>query len=152
MKGSKEDRTEQNPRNQQARRQRLSADVSVCQRSSAMSAHTDTDTDTDKRSKPNGLSENPRLSPVPYQQIIDLYHEKLPKLPKVVKLTEGRKRHIRARWKGDAGDIKFWSDYFDHAASSDFIHGKNDRGWFADIDFLIREDVMTKMQEGKYHA
>lgn len=101
---------------------------------------------------PNGLCEKPKVSPVPYQKIIDLYHEILPRLPKVAKLSEKRKRAIRSRWKGDADNLDYWRQYFRHAASSKFLHGQNDRGWIADIDFMIREDVMIKMQEGKYHG
>lgn len=106
----------------------------------------------DKNSSPGGESGDPKAAPVPYQKIIDLYHETLPKLPKVAKLSEKRKRAIRARWKDDADNLDYWREYFKHAASSKFIHGQNDRGWVADIDFMIREDVMIKMQEGKYHG
>lgn len=101
---------------------------------------------------PNGGCGNSKSSPVPYQRIVDLYHELLPRLPKVVKLSEKRKRAIRSRWKDDADNLDYWKSYFRHAATSKFLHGQNDRGWLADIDFLTREDVMIKMQEGKYHG
>jgi len=95
-------------------------------------------------------------APIPYQAIIDLYHEILPMLPRVVKLTEKRRSHIRARWQGDAQDLDWWKDYFQVVTTSKFLTGQANptlgRPVFrADIDFLIREDVMTKTQEGKYH-
>jgi uncharacterized protein YdaU (DUF1376 family) len=102
-------------------------------------------------------SSKPKVSTCPYQKIVDLYHEKLPMLPKVVRITDKRKSHIRARWNGDADNMKFWSDYFDAVSRSKFLTGQaqptQGRPVFrADIDFLIREDVMIKTQEGKYHA
>lgn len=89
--------------------------------------------------------------PVPYLKIIDLYHTHCPKLPRVVKVTDKRKRAIGARWKDDADNLEYWEAYFKHAAKSKFLHGNNDRGWKADIDFLITERAMVGMQEGKYH-
>ena len=76
-------------------------------------------------------------------------------LPRVVKLTEKRKSHIRSRWRGDADNLKFWEDYFDHVSQSKFLTGRTNptngrKVFMADIDFLIREDVIVKTQEGKY--
>ncbi|MCP4186023.1 MAG: hypothetical protein GY763_00305 [Gammaproteobacteria bacterium] len=103
-----------------------------------------------------GMSKPSSVSPCPYQKIVDLYHEILPTLPRVVKLTDKRKSHIRSRWKGDADNLKFWEDYFNHVGRSKFLTGQahptNGRKVFmADIDFLIREDVIVKTQEGKYN-
>lgn len=106
----------------------------------------------DKEYSPNGECGNSKSSPVPYQKIIDLYHEHLPKLPKVIKISEKRKRAIRARWKDDADNLEFWEAYFKHAATSRFLNGQNDRNWMADIDFLISERAIIGMQEGKYHG
>lgn len=107
---------------------------------------------TNSNNSPNGECGNSKSSPVPYQRIVDLYHQHLPKLPRVVKISTKRQRAIRARWKDDADNLEYWEAYFKHAATSKFLHGQNDRGWTADIDFLTREDVMIKMQEGKYHG
>jgi len=95
-------------------------------------------------------------APVPYQAIVDLYHKILPMLPRVVKITDKRKSHIRARWNGDAQDLDWWKDYFEFVAASKFLVGQAQPSlgrpvFRADIDFLIREDVMIKTQEGKYH-
>lgn len=97
-------------------------------------------------------SEKPAASsPVPYQKIVDLYHEHCPKFPRVVKLSAKRKKHMSARWKDEADNLEFWATYFKHAATSNFLGGSNDRSWKADIDFLISERAMIGMQEGKYH-
>ena len=92
-----------------------------------------------------------RSSPVPYQKIVDLYHEHCPQFPKVIKLSTKRKKHMSARWKDEADNLEFWMNYFKHAATSKFLGGNNDRAWTADIDFLISERAMIGMQEGKYH-
>lgn len=96
-------------------------------------------------------------TPCPYQQIIDLYHEKLPMLPKVVTLSETRKASIKARWNNGAPNLKFWEDYFDSVSESKWMTGQVDpspgrKQFIADIDFLIRESTIIKTQEGKYHG
>jgi len=96
-------------------------------------------------------------TPCPYQQIVDLYHKKLPMLPKVVTLSDARKTSIKARWNNGASNMKFWEDYFDTVAESKFMTGRVDptpgrKQFVADIDFLIRESTIIKTQEGKYHG
>jgi hypothetical protein len=94
--------------------------------------------------------EDKKPDPVPYQEIVDLYHKVLPDLPKVVKLTDKRKRAIRNRWHRDLETRTDWALYFKDAARKPFLFGRNDRGWVANFDFLLREQTITFMQEGKY--
>lgn len=35
---------------------------------------------------------------------------------------------------------------------SDFLMGDNDRGWKANIDWLVKPDKMAKLIEGGYHG
>ncbi len=102
---------------------------------------------------------------VPYQKIVDLYHEHCPTLPRVKALSDKRKAHLRSRWttfevlRGEgkkAELIKFdsldnWVRYFkfitDHCP---FMLGKNDRAWLANFDFCIRESAMVDVMENKY--
>lgn len=116
--------------------------------------HTEADTDTDKSKE---IVISPKSDPVPYQAIIDLYHEKLSGLPKVAKLTSKRKSQIRQRWSTDIGTIEQWGFFFDHVADSDFLMGKkpptNGRPAFrADIEWLTNETNFTKIAENKYHV
>jgi len=104
-----------------------------------------------------GVKTSAKSSPCPYQQIVDLYHEKLPMLPRVVTLSDGRKRAMKARWSNGASNMKFWMDYFDSVSESKFLTGHVDpspgrKQFVADIDFLIRESTIIKTQEGKYHG
>ncbi len=105
---------------------------------------------------------------VPYQSIVDLYHELCPQLPTVKVLSDKRKAQLRARWKtfefmrgiGKPGEpkvlIKFneletWQRYFIFITEQcPFMAGNNDRGWVANFDFVIRESGMINVMENKY--
>ena len=83
------------------------------------------------------------------KQIIDLYHQICTSLPKVVKLTESRKKSINARFK-EGITLEMFKEAFTKAQNSSFLTGNNDRGFKADIDFLINANSLTKTLEGKY--
>ncbi|MCH9730665.1 MAG: YdaU family protein [Actinomycetia bacterium] len=98
-----------------------------------------------------------RRSTCPYQKIVDLYHEHLPMCRQVASLTAARKSSIRARWESDMPDLETWGKYFAYASRSQFLTGQvepsNGRKRFqADLDWLIRESNVTKVEEGKYHG
>ena len=111
---------------------------------------------------PTGACDSSRKSPsvdaIPYQKIIDLYHEILPGLPKVQKLTTKRRGQIRARWKsGDIGNLAEWREFFQFVGQSKFLTGQaqpmNGRPVFcADIEWLTNETNFAKVWEGKYHG
>jgi hypothetical protein len=98
------------------------------------------------------------IPPCPYAEILDLYHKILPMCPAVIKLTDARKASIRARWRADGDNLKFWEDYFTAVSESRFLTGRTDpangrsRPFVADIDFLIKPSTLVKVQEGKYHG
>lgn len=87
----------------------------------------------------------------PYAEIVNLYNEICISLPKVVRTTDNRKTHIKARWK-EYGDIETFKTLFTKAEQSDFLtHRKpNDRNWKADFDWLINQQNMAKVLEDKY--
>ena len=98
-----------------------------------------------------------KLSATPYQKIVDLYHETLPELPRVAKLTKTRKGYIQQRWKEDMPELKNWGNFFDYVKQSDFLTGKvngsGDRPPFrADLEWLIKPSNFVKIAEGKYHV
>ena len=92
----------------------------------------------------------PAVDRCPYDDILRLYHDLLPMLPGVRSLTVKRKSAIRERWRHDLPTLADWGNYFTDVAQTPFMHGQNGRGWHATIDFLIREDAVTKMQENFY--
>lgn len=83
-----------------------------------------------------------------YDSVIEIYNFNCPNLPKVQKITDKRKTAIN----------KFLKEYTEEqfieickiANNNDFLMGKNDRGWKADFDFLMRVDKATSILEGKY--
>ena len=111
---------------------------------------------------PNGTcgfsDEKPPSEKIPYQKIIDLYHEVLPGLPSVQKLTSKRRGQIHARWKsGDIANLDEWREYFEFVGQSKFLTGKaqpvNGRRVFcADIEWLTNETNFAKVWEGRYHG
>lgn len=114
------------------------------------------DADGDQAGNSSNVIQHPRYDPVPYQQILDAYHELLPMLPRVAALTDKRKSAIRARWKsGELPDIETWRTYFSDVRESDFLCGRvqpsqGRKTFFADIDFLTNQTNFVKFQEGKY--
>lgn len=100
----------------------------------------------------------PKADPIPYQKVVDLYHQTLPTLPKVVKLSAKRKSQIGARWRsGDIPDLETWQEYFEFVSRSDWLMGKvepsNGRKRFvADLEWLTNESNFIKTWENKYHG
>ena len=94
----------------------------------------------------------------PIQEIVDLYNEKLPMLPRVTVVNDSRKRAISARWREvvttDKLDrekgLEFFNWYFDMIGQSKFLTGKA-KNWKADIDFLFNPSKFPRIIEGVYH-
>lgn len=128
--------------------------------------HTDTDTEAETDTKDQvqeGISAPPPPPEVkterkiPFQEIISLYEEILPELPKVAKLTEKRKGYIRQRWQQDMPNLKNWETFFKFVKKSKFLTGKvvgqNGRPPFrADLEWLCNPTNFTKIAEEKYHV
>ena len=95
--------------------------------------------------------EQKELPPTPYEKIKTLYNTFCLSLPQVRAMSEKRKRHLRARWRQFACDLTAFEEVFRKVEASEFCKGKNDRGWRADFDWLIKNDHnMVKVLEGKY--
>ncbi|MDY4297537.1 MULTISPECIES: hypothetical protein [unclassified Xanthomonas] len=91
------------------------------------------------------------MPPCPHNEIIALYHEKLPALRSVQSWTDTRAKHLQARWREDAErqSLDWWGRFFDYVAKSDFLMGrKND--FSADLEWLIAPRNFAKVIEGKY--
>ena len=109
---------------------------------------------------PDKLPDKPTSKPiqVPIKKIVELYHELLPELPKVQKLTDTRKKQISARWKsGDIGDLDEWREYFEFVRGSRFLMGRSPPStghklFVADLEWLTKESNFVKVWEGKYHG
>lgn len=81
-------------------------------------------------------------------KVVDMYHAHCPSLPKIRVITDKRKQAIQKICK--LYDLETIKEVFDLIEKSDFCTGKNDRGWTADLDFILREDKFANILEGKY--
>lgn len=73
---------------------------------------------------------------VEVQRTYDLFVEKFDKNPNTFKLTPKRQKKIKTRLK-DCGESML-RQAIENTAKNEFYRGKNDRGWKADLDFIIR--------------
>lgn len=91
-------------------------------------------------------SEN--MTPV-YEAFVAMYHQYLPELPRIEKLSEKRKRLINARWK-EHKSYEFWEEYFYTARDQTWLIGDNQRGWRANFEWLLIESNFIKVLEKYY--
>jgi len=70
-------------------------------------------------------------------------------LPKAEKMTGGRLRKAKQRIR-EYPDLASWQRALKHIADTPFLRGTNDRGWRANIDFLLQAESFTKLTEGSY--
>lgn len=89
----------------------------------------------------------------PHQEIISLYHELCPTLPRVRQWTPKRQKQLRARWLSskDYQDTEWWREFFKYIAGKcPHLTGKNDRQWTADLEWICKEENFVKIVEGRY--
>ncbi|MTI70056.1 MAG: hypothetical protein FH751_07375 [Firmicutes bacterium] len=90
-------------------------------------------------------------SNIPYFKIKDLFNAICISLPRIIKLTDRRKKKIKERWIKFKGDIKVFKKVFLKVQESSFCKGNNNFNWKVTIDWLIDSDInMIKVLEGTY--
>lgn len=112
----------------------------------------------------NAVSDVWKCPPCPHEEIVRLYGEHLPQLPRCIALNDQRRSHIGARWRQVCVDAKFsraegldwFSDFFRDVSRSRFLTGnggpgKDGRIWRADLDWLMNPTNFLKVFEGRYH-
>ena len=99
-----------------------------------------------KKDISNEISQKDRF---PYQEITDLYNRICTELPAYVKLSESRKKEIRARL-ASGYTVEDFKTLFQKTKESSFLTGGNNRNWIAGFDWLIRDGNMAKVLEGNY--
>ena len=90
----------------------------------------------------------PEISNKP-QQLADRYNAICTNLPKVVRLTDKRCLTVR-RIYSKGYTTEQLDEAFRRAQASSFCAGQNDRHWKADFDWLLNENNLVKVLEGKY--
>lgn len=94
---------------------------------------------------------------VPYQKIVDLYHQILPNNPQCKKLSQKRRGQIAARWREELPDLQIWQKYFEHVRKSKFLTGKCEpapgrQRFCATLEWLTNESNFLKTWENLYHG
>lgn len=100
------------------------------------------DTDTKEDSAASRLT-------VPVQEIFDAYNEICVSLPHAETITQMRRKAIHARYI-EVKDVEKFKAVFRKAQESAFLTGRNDRGWRADLDWILKPANFTKIAEGNY--
>lgn len=85
-----------------------------------------------------------------FDDVISKYNTICFNLPSVYKLTDKRKKAISAFLKQMT--LEEFENACEKANNTPFLIGKNDRGWKADFDFIIKPDNTARIIEGKYHS
>ncbi|MFA5186470.1 MAG: hypothetical protein WC551_08345 [Patescibacteria group bacterium] len=112
---------------------------------------TPSDTDTDTDTGETGVVKGEKPESVPYQEMIEKYHQICcPTLPRVEKLSEARRKLIRARWR-EHPHWEFWEDFFKRVVGSTRLRGESsDRKWRASLFWCLKEENFLKILEGHY--
>ena len=83
-----------------------------------------------------------------YQLIADMYNATCVSFPKLTKLSDKRKKAIKARL--NTYEVEDFQKLFEMAEASSFLKGKNKRNWAATFDWLITDANMAKVLDGNY--
>lgn len=92
----------------------------------------------------------------PHQDIVDLYHEILPELPRVKVWDEQRQGFLRSRWREDAKrqNLDWWRRFFTAVRTSPWlmgqVPGREGRVFVCTLEWLIRPTNFRKVIEGHY--
>lgn len=84
-----------------------------------------------------------------YQLIADMFNEICISFPKITKLSDRRKKTIRARMN-QGYTAEDFRRLFESAEASSFLKGGNSRDWSASFDWLIQDGNMAKVLDGNY--
>ena len=98
------------------------------------------------------LKPKPRGIDCPYSDIAELWNEICTSLPRVVELSETRKKAIKARWKESdlRQNLDWWRDLFKSIEASDFLTGRTGKGGRFGFDWFMSPKNMLKTIEGNY--
>ena len=104
-----------------------------------------------EQSSPNNKENNIldiKENKIPYLKIRDMYNATCVSFPKLMSLSDARKKAIRARLKTYSVDD--FELMFKKAEASSFLKGSNNRNWSATFDWLIKDSNMAKVLDGNY--
>jgi uncharacterized protein YdaU (DUF1376 family) len=99
----------------------------------------------------NELSLLPKVS---FGQMVEAWNKELGDVcPSVKALTPDRKRLLAARFKDTFHhSLEHWTEYLRVIRQSDFLIGKSDKGWRADLDWALKTKSISRVMEGFYNG
>lgn len=80
--------------------------------------------------------------------MIDLWNICAVSVSKVLKSNPSRNQKIKDIWPSLSEDD--WRAVFERINNSEFCAGKNDRGWKATFDWILKKETYLKVMEGTY--
>ena len=118
-------------------------------------SNTNNNTYTNTNNKNNNIPQaeqppSPKSETVDYELFKDIYNKFCSSLPQIRMLSDKRKKAIRAFLK--QLEFRDFEKACKKANESNFLTGRNDRGWKADFDFIIKVDKALSIIEGKYDS
>lgn len=97
----------------------------------------------------NKTNNNYLKNNIDYQLISDMYNFTCVSFHKLTKLSDKRKKTIRARLN-QGYTVEDFKRLFELAEGSSFLKGGNSRSWQASFDWLITDANMAKVLDGNY--
>ena len=122
----------------------------------------DVSKETDNIPSKEGLSisENPKVDPVKRCAKIDFsaikeywntkHDQSGSTMRRLTLMSDQRKSNVRARIREYGGDVQKVYKAIDKAMASDFMNGKNGKGWVASFDWMMCPSNFPKVLEGNY--
>ena len=106
------------------------------------------------------ISENPKVDPakrcakVDFAAIKEYWNTKHDQSGSVMRrltlMSDQRKGNVRSRIREYGGDVQMVYKAIDKAMASDFMNGKNGKGWVASFDWMMCPSNFPKVLEGNY--
>lgn len=100
-------------------------------------------TETEKKIIPTDQRSDP-----PHHKLLKIWNEFRGQLPFAKTLNPTRDRKMKAIWPKLVESE--WIEVVKKLSESNFCTGKNDRGWIADFDFLLKPETFSRTLEGRY--
>ena len=96
----------------------------------------------------NGTAQKNKIN---FQNIIDSYNSICVSLPKVLKLTETRKKAIVNATEIIGNSENNFKLFFEKVENSDFLCGRTDKQWSGcGFDWVLKKNNVVKILEGNY--
>lgn len=102
--------------------------------------------------KEKNKKEEKKTIQCPHKEIISLYHEILPMLPRIRVWNGQNEANLQSRWREEKErqDLTWWKSLFTNICKMEFLIGKNEQGWKAHLGWIVRPYNFSKILNGVY--